>query len=159
MPNCSEFDKSGVNNLCLVLIRLLGRTQAKSNGYQSEPEPCYDSDYSVIKYRPVNTQRLQSVSSALNVRSSNDKWVDRTATDVIAKCFPSYPFRLYGTLPNPVKSEQNTYKNQPGRIEDYVTGHSSISEKETKKVSDPIFLTRDPYHFHPLPNSLPHALM
>ncbi|XP_058987062.1 uncharacterized protein LOC101892774 isoform X5 [Musca domestica] len=95
-----------------------GRTQAKSNGYQSEPEPCYYSDYSVIKYRPVNTQRLQSVSSALNVRSSNDK--------------------LYGTLPNPVKSEQNTYKNQPGRIEDYVTGHSSISEKETKKWWDEI---------------------
>uniref|UniRef100_T1PNP5 SH3 domain protein n=1 Tax=Musca domestica TaxID=7370 RepID=T1PNP5_MUSDO len=94
----------------------VSRTQAKSNGYQSEPEPCYDSDYSVIKYRPVNTQRLQSVSSALNVRSSNDK--------------------LYGTLPNPVKSEQNTYKNQPGRIEDYVTGHSSISEKETKKQLD-----------------------
>ncbi|XP_073813341.1 cbl-associated protein isoform X26 [Musca autumnalis] len=93
-----------------------GRTQAKSNGYQSEPEPCYDSDYSVIKYRPVNPQRLQSVSSALNVRSSNDK--------------------LYGTLPNPVKSGQNTYKNQPGRIEDYVTGHSSISEKETKEQLD-----------------------
>ncbi|XP_073813345.1 cbl-associated protein isoform X29 [Musca autumnalis] len=95
-----------------------GRTQAKSNGYQSEPEPCYDSDYSVIKYRPVNPQRLQSVSSALNVRSSNDK--------------------LYGTLPNPVKSGQNTYKNQPGRIEDYVTGHSSISEKETKEWWDEV---------------------
>ncbi|XP_073813337.1 cbl-associated protein isoform X22 [Musca autumnalis] len=96
----------------------VSRTQAKSNGYQSEPEPCYDSDYSVIKYRPVNPQRLQSVSSALNVRSSNDK--------------------LYGTLPNPVKSGQNTYKNQPGRIEDYVTGHSSISEKETKEWWDEV---------------------
>ncbi|XP_061401301.1 sorbin and SH3 domain-containing protein 1 [Musca vetustissima] len=93
-----------------------GRGQTKPNGYQSEPEPSYDSDYSVIKYRPVNPQRLQSVSSALNVRSSNDK--------------------LYGTLPNPVKSGQNTYKNQPGRIEDYVTGHSSISEKETKEQLD-----------------------
>lgn len=45
-------------------------------------------------------------------------------------------FRLYGTLPNPVKSGQNSYKNQPGRIEDYVTGHSSVSEKEKKEVSN-----------------------
>lgn len=44
-------------------------------------------------------------------------------------------YRLYGTLPNPVKSVQNSYRNQPGRIEDYVTGHSSVSEKEKKEVS------------------------
>lgn len=37
-------------------------------------------------------------------------------------------------MPNPIKSEQNTYKNQPGRIEDYVTGRSSVSEKERKEV-------------------------
>ncbi|KAI8127415.1 Sorbin and SH3 domain-containing protein 1 [Lucilia cuprina] len=91
-----------------------GRTQySKPNGYQSEPEPNYDSDYSTIKYRAVNPNRLQSVTSALNVRKSNDT--------------------LYGTLPNPVKSGQNSYKNQPGRIEDYVTGHSSVSEKEKKE--------------------------
>ncbi|XP_046810464.1 uncharacterized protein LOC111691266 isoform X3 [Lucilia cuprina] len=96
-----------------------GRTQySKPNGYQSEPEPNYDSDYSTIKYRAVNPNRLQSVSSALNVRKSNDT--------------------LYGTLPNPVKSGQNSYKNQPGRIEDYVTGHSSVSEKEKKEWWDEI---------------------
>ncbi|KAM7343420.1 cbl-associated protein isoform 17-T20 [Cochliomyia hominivorax] len=96
-----------------------GRTQySKPNGYQSEPEPNYDSDYSTIKYRTVNPNRLQSVSSALNVRKSNDT--------------------LYGTLPNPVKSGQNSYKNQPGRIEDYVTGHSSVSEKEKKEWWDEI---------------------
>ncbi|XP_075169670.1 cbl-associated protein isoform X15 [Haematobia irritans] len=95
-----------------------GRHQGKTNGYLSEPEPSYDSDYSTIKYRPVNTQRLHSVSSALNVRNSNDK--------------------IYGTLPNPVKAGLSTYKNQPGRIEDYVTGHSSISEKETKEWWDEV---------------------
>ncbi|XP_065370066.1 uncharacterized protein CAP isoform X3 [Calliphora vicina] len=95
-----------------------GRTTqySKPNGYQSEPEPNYDSDYSTIKYRTVNPNRLQSVSSALNVRKSNDT--------------------LYGTLPNPVKSGQNSYKNQPGRIEDYVTGQSSVSEKEKKEQLD-----------------------
>lgn len=44
--------------------------------------------------------------------------------------------RIYGTLPHPVKSGQSTYKNQPGRIENYVTGHSSVSEKESKEVSE-----------------------
>lgn len=38
-------------------------------------------------------------------------------------------------MPNPIKSAQNSYKNQPGRIENYTTGHSSVSEKEKKEVS------------------------
>ncbi|XP_030239586.1 sorbin and SH3 domain-containing protein 1 isoform X2 [Drosophila navojoa] len=91
------------------------RPSYKSNGYVSEPEPNYDSDYSTVKYRTPNPLRVQSVSSAVNVRnlSQDDK--------------------LYGTMPNPIKSAQNSYKNQPGRIEDYTTGHSSVSEKEKKE--------------------------
>jgi len=38
-------------------------------------------------------------------------------------------------MPNPIKSAQNSYKNQPGRIENYTTGHSSVSEKEKKEAS------------------------
>lgn len=45
--------------------------------------------------------------------------------------------RLYGTMPNPIKAAQNSYKNQPGRIENYTTGHSSVSEKEKKEASGP----------------------
>lgn len=45
-----------------------------------------------------------------------------------------YVFSFYGTMPNPIKSGQSYYKNQPGRIEDYITGHSSVSEKEKKEV-------------------------
>lgn len=37
-------------------------------------------------------------------------------------------------MPNPIKSAQNSYKNQRGRIENYTTGHSSVSEKEKKEV-------------------------
>lgn len=33
-----------------------------------------------------------------------------------------------------VKHTTDIYKNQPGRIENYVPGHSSISEKEAKEV-------------------------
>ncbi|XP_028895971.1 uncharacterized protein LOC105212149 isoform X6 [Zeugodacus cucurbitae] len=95
------------------------RPQLKSTGYQSEPEPNYDSDYSTVKYRTLDRRRLQSVSSATNVanRHTNTYQDDK----------------LYGTMPNPIKSESNTYKNQPGRIEDYVTGRSSVSEKERKE--------------------------
>jgi hypothetical protein len=34
-----------------------------------------------------------------------------------------------------VKYACEVYKNQPGRIEDYEPGHSSISDKEAKLVS------------------------
>ncbi|XP_069964331.1 uncharacterized protein CAP isoform X15 [Bactrocera oleae] len=100
------------------------RPQLKSTGYQSEPEPNYDSDYSTVKYRTLDRRRLQSVSSATNVanRHTNTYQDDK----------------LYGTMPNPIKSEQNTYKNQPGRIEDYVTGRSSVSEKERKEWWDEV---------------------
>ncbi|KRJ98613.1 uncharacterized protein Dyak_GE19353, isoform I [Drosophila yakuba] len=91
------------------------RPSYKSNGYVSEPEPNYDSDYSTVRYRTQNPHRVQSVSSAVNVRNlTQDE-------------------KLYGTMPNPIKSAQSSYKNQPGRIENYTTGHSSVSEKEKKE--------------------------
>ncbi|XP_043070307.1 sorbin and SH3 domain-containing protein 1 homolog isoform X5 [Drosophila grimshawi] len=94
------------------------RPSYKSNGYVSEPEPNYDSDYSTLKYRTPNPLRVQSISSAVNVRNLNQD------------------DKLYGTMPNPIKSAQNSYKNQPGRIENYTTGHSSVSEKEKKENLD-----------------------
>nr|XP_016928453.1 uncharacterized protein LOC108009007 isoform X20 [Drosophila suzukii] len=96
------------------------RPSYKSNGYVSEPEPNYDSDYSTVRYRTQNPHRMQSVSSAVNVRNLNQDE------------------KLYGTMPNPIKSAQNSYKNQPGRIENYTTGHSSVSEKEKKEWWDEV---------------------
>ncbi|XP_030557611.1 sorbin and SH3 domain-containing protein 1 isoform X6 [Drosophila novamexicana] len=96
------------------------RPSYKSNGYVSEPEPNYDSDYSTVKYRTPNPLRVQSVSSAVNVRNLNQD------------------DKLYGTMPNPIKAAQNSYKNQPGRIENYTTGHSSVSEKEKKEWWDEV---------------------
>ncbi|XP_052842340.1 uncharacterized protein LOC128256191 isoform X26 [Drosophila gunungcola] len=96
------------------------RPSYKSNGYVSEPEPNYDSDYSTLRYRTPNPHRVQSVSSAVNVRNLNQDE------------------KLYGTMPNPIKSAQNSYKNQPGRIENYTTGHSSVSEKEKKEWWDEV---------------------
>lgn len=59
----------------------VARPSYKSNGYVSEPEPNYDSDYSTLKYRAPNPLRVQSsVSSAVNVRnlSQDEKWVAPT---------------------------------------------------------------------------------
>ncbi|XP_043662614.1 sorbin and SH3 domain-containing protein 1 isoform X21 [Drosophila teissieri] len=96
------------------------RPSYKSNGYVSEPEPNYDSDYSTVRYRTQNPHRVQSVSSAVNVRNlTQDE-------------------KLYGTMPHPIKSAQSSYKNQPGRIENYTTGHSSVSEKEKKEWWDEV---------------------
>ncbi|XP_036332522.1 uncharacterized protein LOC118743866 [Rhagoletis pomonella] len=53
-------------------------------------------------------------------------------------CVPIENAKLYGTMPNPIKSAPSTYKNQPGRIEDYVTGRSSVSEKERKEWWDEV---------------------
>ncbi|XP_030369113.1 uncharacterized protein LOC115620079 isoform X8 [Scaptodrosophila lebanonensis] len=98
----------------------VARPTYKASGYVSEPEPNYDSDYSTVRYRTYNPHRMQSVSSAVNVRNLHQDE------------------NLYGTMPNPIKSTQNSYKNQPGRIENYTTGHSSVSEKEKKEWWDEV---------------------
>ncbi|XP_037907674.1 uncharacterized protein LOC119649465 isoform X18 [Hermetia illucens] len=85
-----------------------GRYPYKSNGYMSEPEPNYDSDYSTMKYHTLDRRRIPSTGSYQEERT-------------------------YGTMPNPVRSSTGSYKNQPGRIENYVPGHSSVSDKEKKE--------------------------
>lgn len=46
-------------------------------------------------------------------------------------------------MPNPIKCGSGIYKNQPGRIENYIPGHSSVSEKERKEVSIKIIVTKN----------------
>lgn len=38
-------------------------------------------------------------------------------------------------MPNPIKCNSGIYRNQPGRIENYVPGRSSVADKERKEVS------------------------
>ncbi|KAL9920830.1 uncharacterized protein ACN427_002170 isoform 3-T3 [Glossina fuscipes fuscipes] len=95
-----------------------GRKLQQYSGYQSEPEPAKETDYSTIKYRTTNPQRLVSVSSNVNLRNSTSN------------------NSFHGLTSEPIKSGYGTYKNQPGRIENYITGHSSISEKEKKRQLD-----------------------
>ncbi|KAG5678402.1 hypothetical protein PVAND_008077 [Polypedilum vanderplanki] len=82
----------------------------KSNGYASEPDANYDSDY-VIKYSSgsnnLDRQRTLSASNQSEER--------------------------YGSIEQPVKPNACQYKNQPGRIENYTPGKSSVSDKEAKQ--------------------------
>ncbi|XP_058833477.1 uncharacterized protein LOC131691248 isoform X5 [Topomyia yanbarensis] len=90
-----------------------GNFPYKSTGYQSEPEPNYDSDYT-IKYSTLDRRRTPT---ALNPNS----------------------YSRFNTLQGAaIRSGSAQYKNQPGRIENYVPGHSSISEKESKEWWDEV---------------------
>ncbi|XP_059612596.1 uncharacterized protein LOC132259068 [Phlebotomus argentipes] len=90
-----------------------GRYPYRANGYMSEPEPNYDSDYS-FKYSTLDRRRTPSAGSQYD------------------------DSRSYGTMPNPVRSGQTSYRNHPGRIENYTPGRSSVSERETREWWDEV---------------------
>ncbi|XP_021927935.1 sorbin and SH3 domain-containing protein 1 isoform X7 [Zootermopsis nevadensis] len=86
-------------------------------GYLSEPEPgLYDSDigYSA-KYATLDRRRIRNKEN------------DFTTSTL--------PRSRYVPHPASIKYATEVYKNQPGRIEDYEPGHSSISDKETKQAT------------------------
>ncbi|KAJ8955088.1 hypothetical protein NQ314_006970, partial [Rhamnusium bicolor] len=90
-----------------------------TSGYLSEPEPgAYDSDFTDYRYQTLdrrrpNMQERQSeyTTSSTMPRSLNNK---SSSSDIL-------------------RNVQEPYKIQPGRIENYTPGHSSISEKEAKE--------------------------
>ncbi|KAF7281724.1 hypothetical protein GWI33_004435 [Rhynchophorus ferrugineus] len=93
-----------------------------TSGYLSEPEPgAYDSDFTEYKYATLDRRRPPEAhhhqSSATMPRSHPDK--SYSSSDI-------------------VRNTQETYRVQPGRIENYVPGHSSISESEAKKWWDEV---------------------
>nr|XP_029733495.1 uncharacterized protein LOC109398403 isoform X13 [Aedes albopictus] len=91
-----------------------GNFPYKTSGYQSEPEPNYDSDYT-IKYSTLDRRRTPT---ALNPTS----------------------YSRFNTLQHgsAIRSGTPQYRNQPGRIENYTPGRSSISEKESKEWWDEV---------------------
>ncbi|GLV41195.1 CAP [Carabus blaptoides fortunei] len=93
-----------------------------AGGYLSEPEPnVYDRDVgiSASKYATLDRRRLQPN------RDKENEYITYTI-----------PRNKY--MSASVKHSTDIYKNQPGRIEDYVPGHSSISEKEAKEWWDEV---------------------
>ncbi|CAB3373008.1 Hypothetical predicted protein [Cloeon dipterum] len=87
-------------------------------GYASEPEPSGDYDSDVAG-------GISSKYATLDRRRIKNKEADFTSTTMP---------RSRGMAPS-IKYACEVYKNQPGRIEDYEPGRSSISEKEAKLQS------------------------
>ncbi|XP_050095623.1 uncharacterized protein LOC126577765 isoform X7 [Anopheles aquasalis] len=90
----------------------------KSSGYQSEPEPNYDSDYT-IKYSTLDRRRTPIGLSPTSYNKFNTQQQTTQHNQ-------------------PIKSGSTSYKNHPGRIENYTPGRSSISEKESKAWWDEV---------------------
>ncbi|KAJ6641438.1 hypothetical protein Bhyg_06377, partial [Pseudolycoriella hygida] len=93
-----------------------GRYPYKTSGYLSEPEPNYDSDYSIYKYSTLDRRRNAPF---------NDNYKNNATTTTEEK--------LNGTMPSSIKCGTGLYKNQPGRIENYVPGNFAVSDKERKE--------------------------
>lgn len=118
-----------------------------SSGYLSEPEPRGYSDRSATfdsrrrlrgKENDFSTSTMPRkwvVFSFLSCEQNayltayKDHWNESTFSMMIAHCSLVYLFRN-----GPLKYSSDVYKNQPGRIEDYEPGRSSIADKEAKEV-------------------------
>ncbi|GJQ87230.1 putative Src homology 3 domains containing protein [Trypoxylus dichotomus] len=100
-----------------------------SSGYLSEPEPgAYDSDASIYDHRitPLDRRRIQPAATGGGEGYTTSYTMPRSSTN------------SYAPQSATIKHGKDVYKNQPGRIENYVPGHSSISDKEAKEWWDEV---------------------
>ncbi|XP_048524023.1 uncharacterized protein LOC109542836 isoform X5 [Dendroctonus ponderosae] len=94
-----------------------------SSGYLSEPEPgAYDSDFTEYKYQTLDRRRTPQTPRYI----SNNSTMPRNV-----------PEKSYSSS-DIIRNSHVKYNNQPGRIENYRPGHSSISEKEAKQWWDEV---------------------
>ncbi|XP_071526203.1 uncharacterized protein [Panulirus ornatus] len=88
--------------------------RARYGGYMSEPEG-YDSDVCSSRYATLDRRRQHHYE------------MDPMTSSLPRDCDVDL---------DPYSGHTNRYVHQPGRIEDYVPGYSSLSEKELKKNPD-----------------------
>ncbi|XP_026678197.1 uncharacterized protein LOC103507566 [Diaphorina citri] len=95
-----------------VTVRYKAKRKEDGHGYSSEPEGVTGNKYATLDRRRIarGNKENEFVSAVNNVDNI------------------SYQ--------NSIKHAMEIYKNQPGRIENYQPGHSSISEKEAKQWWD-----------------------
>ncbi|XP_076375466.1 cbl-associated protein isoform X3 [Megalopta genalis] len=130
-------------------IPLVLRSEVKENNQTKWYKKMYDSlhradrndDYVTIRYKPRRGTRYGYGSGYLS-EPEHRLYTERSATidshrrlrnkenDFSTSTMP----RKNGTL----KYSTDIYKNQPGRIEDYEPGRSSIAEKEAKEWWDEV---------------------
>ncbi|CAL7935025.1 unnamed protein product [Xylocopa violacea] len=132
-------------------IPLVLRSEVKENNQTKWYKKMYDSlhradrsdDYVTIRYKPRRGTRYgYGIGSGYLSEPEHRLYADRSATfdsrrrlrnkenDFSTSTMP----RKNGTL----KYTSEVYKNQPGRIEDYEPGRSSIAEKEAKEWWDEV---------------------
>lgn len=143
-----EISASKTNGNISQFISMPTGIPYKSNGYASEPDANYDSDYA-LKYHSADRKRTTSIGNQYE-----EKWV----VDWILKLnktltrFNGFAFHSrHGSYEQPVKQNIGQYKIQPGKIEHYTPGKSSVSDKEAKQViqwSFPLSTTIDAHSLH-----------
>lgn len=76
------------------------------------------------------TNKQNSLYSIDYKKRVNDACPHHTKDDVLTICHSHF---RYSTLAS-ARASHEIYKNQPGRIENYVPGKSSVVDKEAKQV-------------------------
>ncbi|XP_051170805.1 uncharacterized protein LOC127287754 [Leptopilina boulardi] len=101
-----------------------------------------DDDYVTIRYKPRRGTRYGGSSSGYLSEPEPRGYSERSSTyDNRRRVRNKENEFTTSTMPKKsaaLKCETDIYKNQPGRIEDYVPGKSSIAEKETKEWWDEV---------------------
>ncbi|KAK2575577.1 hypothetical protein KPH14_011291 [Odynerus spinipes] len=133
-------------------IPLVLRSEVKENNQTKWYKKMYDSlhradrddDYVTIRYKSRRGGRYGSGISSSGYLSEPEPrgYSDRSVTlDSRRRLRGKENDFTTSTMPRkngPLKYSPEVYKNQPGRIEDYEPGRSSIAEKETKEWWDEV---------------------
>ncbi|KAK0085477.1 hypothetical protein PV325_005065 [Microctonus aethiopoides] len=125
------------------------RSEVKENNQAKWYKQMYDSlhragkddDYVTIRYKPRRGTRYGYGSSSGYLSEPEPRaYIDRAVTlDTRRRQKNKENDSAISTMPRKstvVKTTAEVYHNQPGRIEDYEPGRSSIGEKETKEAEE-----------------------
>ncbi|KAG7208435.1 hypothetical protein KM043_014664 [Ampulex compressa] len=141
----------GIGPITKEGIPLVLRSEVKENNQTKWYKKMYDSlhradrhdDYVTIRYKPRRGTRYGYGSSSGYLSEPEPRiYSDRSATlDSRRRLRNKENDYSTSTMPRkngPLKYSSDVYKNQPGRIEDYEPGRSSIAEKEAKEWWDEV---------------------
>ncbi|XP_023287928.1 uncharacterized protein LOC105701092 isoform X3 [Orussus abietinus] len=151
----------GIGPITKEGIPLVLRSEVKENNQAKWYKKMYDSlhrsdkddDYITIRYKPRRGARHGYGSSSGYLSEPEPRYSERSAT-LDSRRRPRNKENDFSasTMPRkngPLKYSSDSYRNQPGRIEDYEPGRSSIAEKETKEWWDEVMDIFDgPFEHH-----------
>ncbi|KAK0181871.1 hypothetical protein PV327_000056 [Microctonus hyperodae] len=167
MTNLTPKKVEGIGPITKNGMPVALRSEVKENNQAKWYKQMYDSlhragkddDYVTIRYKPRRGTRYGYGSSSGYLSEPEPRaYIDRAATlDTRRRQKNKENDSAISTMPRKstvVKTTAEVYHNQPGRIEDYEPGRSSIGEKETKEPFDQRnHQTTKPYMSHALKES------